>query len=141
MRKNVVCTKGASEFKIGQEYVLVDSKGHKTIGGHTCYVDAEGVLTVDIGKERAHFEEIEEIEINQLPANSHYFIDVSEHKTIDVYAICKLYNLQDSSGALHHALKKILCPGKRSGGKSQMRDIKEAIASLNRFVDLHDSKE
>lgn len=69
--------------------------------------------------------------------NSHYFIDVSEFDELDVYAICKLYGVDDSSGAIHHALKKILCPGKRSGGKGRQQDISEAIGSLKRYMTLN----
>ena len=67
--------------------------------------------------------------------HSHYYIDVSEYDTLDVYDICELYKIEDSSGATQHALKKILLAGKRGGGKDKKKDLKEAIDSLQCKVD------
>lgn len=56
----------------------------------------------------------------------------------DVYAVAKAFDLQDSSGALHHALKKILLCGQRNGGKGKVQDIKEARVSITRWLELED---
>lgn len=68
--------------------------------------------------------------------HSHYHKNVSNLETIDVYQVCRLFELDDHSGALHHALKKILCPGKR-GVKSRNQDIQEAIDSLKRYLEIN----
>lgn len=56
---------------------------------------------------------------------------------IDIYAVCQMFGVDDASGALQHALKKIMLPGVRTGGKSRYDDIKEARDTLNRWLELH----
>lgn len=68
---------------------------------------------------------------------SKYFKDVSEYKQIDVYTIHKLFDIDDPSGCIQHASKKLLLSGVRTGGKSKYKDIKEARDTLNRWLDLH----
>lgn len=57
--------------------------------------------------------------------------------SIDVYGICKLFPVKDDSGCIHHALKKLLVPGVRTGGKSFYNDIQEARDTLNRWLELN----
>lgn len=67
-----------------------------------------------------------------------YFKPVPEGVSeIDVYMVHKMFNLQDPCGALHHASKKILLCGERTGGKSKLNDIIEARDALNRWINLH----
>lgn len=66
-----------------------------------------------------------------------YFKDVSHLTEIDVYAVHHVFDLQDPSGILHHASKKILLSGVRTGGKSVLKDIKEARDSLTRYLQLN----
>lgn len=63
----------------------------------------------------------------------HYKKDVSNLNSIDVYRVLKLFDVKDP--ALQHAVKKILCAGDR-GTKDKVQDIQEAIASLNRFLEM-----
>ena len=65
--------------------------------------------------------------------HSHYFKDVSNLTEIDVYEVCKLFNIKDSSGATQHAIKKLLLMGGRGGGKSAEKDLQEAIDTLTRL--------
>lgn len=67
--------------------------------------------------------------------HNHYFKDVSFLNEMDIYALCKAFGVKDSSGAKHHAVKKILCSGAR-GAKDEMQDIQEAIDTLTRLVEL-----
>lgn len=69
---------------------------------------------------------------------SAYFKDVRDLDEIDVYCVHALFQLQDTSGALHHASKKLLLSGVRTGGKSRYQDIKEARDTLNRWLDIND---
>lgn len=72
--------------------------------------------------------------------HSHYHKDVSDLDTIDVYEICKLYEVDDWSGCLHHAIKKLLVPGVRGGGKSKLKDVSEAFDTLNRYLEINNGK-
>lgn len=62
----------------------------------------------------------------------HYFRDVSHLTEVDVYRVCMLFAVNDPSGAIQHAIKKLLLTGARGGGKTFWRDLKEARDTLNR---------
>jgi len=66
-----------------------------------------------------------------------YYKDVSHLSTIDAYAVHHLFNVQDPSGAIQHASKKLLLSGVRTGGKTMYQDIKEARDTLNRWLELN----
>lgn len=53
---------------------------------------------------------------------------------LDVYAICKIYDVTDP--AIFHAVKKLLRAGRGSGGKSKNQDVSEAIDSLRRYLEM-----
>lgn len=65
-----------------------------------------------------------------------YYKSVEHLSEVDVYAIHYLFNIQDPSGAIQHASKKLLLSGVRTGGKSMYQDIKEARDTLNRWLEL-----
>jgi hypothetical protein len=67
----------------------------------------------------------------------HYYKAVGELEEIDVYAVHHLFNIQDPSGAIQHASKKLLLSGVRTGGKSKFKDIKEARDTLTRWLQLN----
>ena len=62
-----------------------------------------------------------------------YIVDISKYNKLDIYRILKLYEVSDP--CLQHAIKKLLCAGKR-GVKNQTQDIKEAVQSLQRFLEM-----
>jgi len=66
-----------------------------------------------------------------------YFKDVSELTEVDVYRLHHLFEIDDASGCIHHASKKLLLSGVRTGGKSKYQDIKEARDTLNRWLELN----
>lgn len=66
--------------------------------------------------------------------NNHYYKDVTKYKQLDVYRILKLFNVTDQN--IGHAVKKLLAPGCRSGGKSFEQDIIDARDSLNRLLEM-----
>lgn len=70
-----------------------------------------------------------------------YYKDVSHLQSIDVYAVHKLFGVNDPSGALQHASKKLLLAGVRTGGKPAVKDIKEARDTLTRFLQMEAAKE
>lgn len=68
-----------------------------------------------------------------------YYKSVEHLKEIDVYTVHELFNIQDPSGCIQHASKKLLLSGVRTGGKSAIDDIKEARDTLTRFLQLHNA--
>ena len=67
---------------------------------------------------------------------SKYFRDVSHLEEMDVYAVHSVFGVDDPSGAIQHASKKLLLSGSRTGGKSKYQDIKEAHDTLTRWLEL-----
>ena len=59
-------------------------------------------------------------------------------KLTDVYDILVAYGVTNPADA--HAIKKMLCPGKR-GAKDGIQDRREAIASLERAIELESNHE
>jgi len=66
--------------------------------------------------------------------HSHYFKDVSQLDTIDVYRVLELFNV--ANPCIQHAVKKLLVAGGRGAGKDTNKDIQEAIDSLERWKDM-----
>ena len=68
---------------------------------------------------------------------SKYFKSTKGMTEVDVYAVHKIFEIDDPSGALQHASKKLLLSGVRTGGKSKFQDIQEARDTLNRWLELN----
>lgn len=66
-----------------------------------------------------------------------YYKSVEHLTEIDVYAVHHLFNVNDPSGAIQHASKKLLLSGSRNGGKSFFKDIEEARDTLTRWLQLN----
>ena len=66
---------------------------------------------------------------------SHYFKNVEHLKTIDVYRVLDLFNVDNH--CIGHAVKKLLCAGKR-GAKDYRQDLLEAKASIDRELAMMD---
>jgi len=67
-----------------------------------------------------------------------YHKDVRHLDTIDVYRIHALYRVDDPSGCLQHASKKILLSGVRTGNKPKEKDIREARDTLTRWLEMQE---
>jgi hypothetical protein len=67
-----------------------------------------------------------------------YYKKVGDLTEIDVYAVHHLFDIQDPSGCIQHASKKLLLSGVRTGGKSALKDIKEARDTLTRWIQLNE---
>ena len=65
-----------------------------------------------------------------------YEKDISHLEWVDVYQVCLLFEVDDNSGALQHALKKVLFAGRR-GTKSKEQDVREARDSLDRWLEIY----
>ena len=68
--------------------------------------------------------------------HSHYFKDVRHLDYVDIYQVCKLFPVDDDSGAIVHARKKLLVAGGRGAGKDMIKDITEARDTLNRYLQI-----
>lgn len=67
-----------------------------------------------------------------------YYKRVPEGITvIDTYALNQMFPVEDPTGCILHARKKLLIPGTRTGGKDMYDDIKEARDTLNRWLELN----
>jgi hypothetical protein len=66
-----------------------------------------------------------------------YFKDVTEVTEMDTYLLNTFFPVQDDSGCLLHARKKLLIPGVRSGAKPMAKDIREARDTLNRWLQIN----
>lgn len=66
--------------------------------------------------------------------HSHYYKDVTHLKTVDVYRVLKLFNVTDP--CIQHAIKKLLVAGGRGAGKNTERDLREAVDSINRALQM-----
>lgn len=71
--------------------------------------------------------------VNMENKHSHYKKDVSNLKFVDVYRVLDLFEV--THPAVQHAAKKVLCAGQR-GAKDWVKDIQEAIDSLQRALDM-----
>lgn len=68
---------------------------------------------------------------------SHYHRKLPAGLThVDVYAVLKLFECDDA--AVAHALKKLLCAGKR-GAKDRNKDLREARDSITRALELDEA--
>lgn len=65
-----------------------------------------------------------------------YFRPIGTLTHVDVYRVHKLFDVEDPSGALQHASKKILLSGTRTGGKNKYKDVKEARDTLSRWLEM-----
>lgn len=65
-----------------------------------------------------------------------YFKSVEHLDEVDVYEVCDLFKIDDSSGATQHTIKKLLLSGQRTGNKTLYMDLKEARDTLNRRLEM-----
>jgi len=66
--------------------------------------------------------------------HSHYKKDVAHLKMVDVYRVLDLFKVTNQ--AVGHAIKKLLVPGMRGGGKNLEQDYREAVDSINRALQM-----
>ena len=69
---------------------------------------------------------------------SHYYKKVPNGvQYIDVYRLLEMFEFSDP--AIQHAIKKLLVAGGR-GHKDLNKDVKEAIVSLNRWIEMREEE-
>ncbi len=77
-----------------------------------------------------HYDELEN-------NKSKYHREIKKGVMVDVYDVLNAFEVVNP--AMQHALKKMLAPGKR-GAKDTIQDMKEAIQSIERAIELEDDK-
>ena len=69
---------------------------------------------------------------------SHYYKKIPDGVSyIDVYRVLELFGVNDP--AIQHAVKKLLVAGGR-GHKDLEKDVKEAVDSLNRWIEMREEE-
>lgn len=146
------------KFKVGDKVVSTE-RGYDSVDGWpngTIVVNEGGLFRVEFGdgSALAHFEEdmrhatgesisphyTENADRKSKSLSTlypKYYKDVSGVEEIDVYATHLLFGVEDASGAIQHASKKLLLSGVRTGGKSKFDDIREARDTLSRWLELN----
>ena len=61
-------------------------------------------------------------------------ITVGKDGLCDVYDVLAAFSV--TCPATQHAIKKLLLPGVRTGGKSRVQDLEEAVQAIQRAVEL-----
>jgi hypothetical protein len=67
-----------------------------------------------------------------------HFRSVEAFNEIDVYTVHHLFSIQDPSGCIQHASKKLLLSSLHTGGKATYSDIQEAKDTLVRWLQLNE---
>jgi len=76
--------------------------------------------------------------LGELESNkSKYHREIKKGVMVDVYDVLNAFEVINP--AMQHALKKMLAPGKR-GAKDTIQDMKEAIQSIERAIELEGDK-
>jgi len=65
-----------------------------------------------------------------------YYKSVRHLEFVDVYRVHTLFAIEDCSGCIQHASKKLLLSGSRTGGKAKRQDIEEARDTLTRWLEM-----
>ena len=69
-----------------------------------------------------------------------YYKSVRHLEFVDAYRVHTLFAIEDCSGCIQHASKKLLLSGSRTGGKEKRQDIEEARDTLTRWLELEQGR-
>lgn len=67
-----------------------------------------------------------------------YYKDVGDQPKIDIFAIHHLFEINDPSGCIHLASKKLLMCSNPTSGKPTYQAVKEARDALTRWLQLNE---
>ena len=69
------------------------------------------------------------------PSTSPYIKQIPKDlQQIDVYDVLTIFDVRNP--AIQHAIKKLLCPGQRTAAKDKIQDLREAILSIERAIEM-----
>lgn len=134
-----------SEFQLREGMFCRDDKGQK-VGpmhgkdGYWCYPESKGIFrddgtSVGIRDPDLLSEWQDDTPAADLTPNKYARTIRSE--TVDVYDVLHAFNVTDAATA--HAVKKLLMAGQR-GHKDKITDLREAIASVERQIQMEEEK-
>ena len=69
-----------------------------------------------------------------------YYKSVRHLEFVDVYQVHNLFAIEDWSGCIQHASKKLLLSGVRTGGKTKRQDVEEARDTLTRWLKVEQGR-
>ena len=69
-----------------------------------------------------------------------YYKSVRHLEFVDVYQVHNLFAIEDWSGCIQHASKKLLLSGVRTGGKTKRQDVEEARDTLTRWLKVEEGR-
>ena len=99
-------------------------------------LDSRNSIVNGFREEKAGHENHSEQPLDMVKRYPKYYKDVRKLSAIDVYAVHELFDINDPSGCIQHASKKLLLCGVRTGGKDVATEIKEARDTLTRKLQL-----
>jgi hypothetical protein len=79
-----------------------------------------------------------EARINSADKYSKYYKDVRHLDSVDVYRVLSLFDCDRHGHAIGHAAKKLLLSGERTGRKSVEDDVREAVDTLKRWLEMRE---
>lgn len=69
--------------------------------------------------------------------NPSQYKDLGDLTEIDIFAVHHLFQINDPSGCIHYASRKLLLSGEHTAGQVSFDDIKEARDTLTRWLHLN----
>lgn len=87
-------------------------------------------------EEDEEWQAMEERQKQRQSRYSAYFKDVSHLEVVDVYRTVELFGCEKHGHPISHAAKKLLLTGSRTGGKDVETDVREAIDTLRRWLEM-----
>jgi hypothetical protein len=116
----------------GTMFHFLDGMLHNTNG--PAIKNADGREEFYINGKKVTSKMIEETPpVRDLNPDTKYMREIKPNVWIDVYDVLTAF--KTGCPALDHAIKKLLCPGKR-GVKTSIQDKAEAIGSINRSIEI-----
>ncbi len=106
---------------------------------HHCPEPEEGLIELDhIGDANEKADHIADTskKVSMAELYPKYYKDFTGVDEADVYLVHDRFQINDPSGCIHHASKKLLLCGVRTGGKDMATEIKEARDTLTRKLQL-----
>jgi hypothetical protein len=112
----------SGEADDGSAYDIISEWTDKT---YTITIPAKAAIHIDDAK------------LIKDDANPNKYARKINGASVDVYDILRAFGV--TCPAAQHAIKKLLMPGQR-GGKTKAQDLREALASVHRAIELEDGK-
>lgn len=101
-----------------------------------CHICTQKRIDLASDKAKEHAEALTQSLSEKYPK---HYKPIGDLTDVDVYAVHYLFNIQDPSGCLQHASRKLLLSGVNTNGKTVHHNIEEARDILTRWLELNSS--